>query len=194
MPKRMPAPGISIVIPTLGRPSLKHTLDSLTSQISSEDEVIVVHEPADAVTPDICKAYPFSLRVISDATPGLARWGYKARRFGMQLAGRSWIHVIGDDDVYLPNALQAVRGSLTEPIPVMFRMQRRAVFNDVLWSNPELRCGNVAGEMIVFPNAPEKFGVFAECYEGDWFFISGLVANYAGRLKWDDTVICCWRA
>jgi hypothetical protein len=70
LPKRMPSEGISIVIPTLGRPSLKHTLDSLTSQISSEDEVIVVHEPGDAVTPEICNGYPFSLRVLSDRTAG----------------------------------------------------------------------------------------------------------------------------
>ena len=187
---------ISFVIPTCGRESIRRTIASLRPQIVLGDEILVVQDPETDVVSllgTFLKEMP--VKILTDTTPGDRKWGYKARTYGMNRATKPWIHIIGDDDVYLPDALPQLRPLLLEETtPIICRMKRRQNEAETIWKTEGISRGNQAGEMIVFPNIPEKFGRFdAKRYDGDQAFIRQLVFNY-GNSRWSDIEICHWRA
>jgi len=183
---------ISFVIPTCGRKSIVHAVESLRSQTIDGDEIIVVHDPG--TTMPSLKNYGLPLKVICDNTPGNPKWGYKARTHGMSRATCPWIHIIGDDDVYLPGSIAKLRPLLQEKTPIICKMKRRYNENDTIWRIPQFSPDNQGGEMYVFPNIPEKMGRFdSSRYDGDGLFISELVEKH-GKVRWSEIEICRWRA
>ena len=104
---------LSIIIPTLGRPTLSATLDSVVGQLRGGDEVWIV---SDGPRPDALKmAQRYAAKLggalirfaEGPATPG--GMGGPQRNRGMQLATGSHLLFMDDDDVYLPGALDAIR-------------------------------------------------------------------------------------
>jgi len=79
-------PRLSIIIATVGRPTLLNALASLEPQITDADEVLVI--------PDF---------------PRHGGWGYVAHNKGARLATGSHLIWIGDDDDFLPGGLDIVR-------------------------------------------------------------------------------------
>ena len=82
---------LSIIIATIGRPTLLTALRSLEPQITDADEVLVI--------PDF---------------PRHGGWGYVAHNKGARLASGTHLIWIGDDDDFLPGALDVVREALRE--------------------------------------------------------------------------------
>lgn len=188
---------LSFIIPTCGRESLRHTVDSLRAELVLGDEVLVVYDPGKDPS-NLLQKYVsdnMPVKILADHTPGATKWGYKARTYGMRCATKPWIHIIGDDDVYLPGSLAKLRPLLVEQTPILCKMKRRYNDADTIWKVRDLGIGgNQGGEMIVFPNIPEKFGTFAaERYDGDGQFIGQLIAKY-GKVRWSEIEICRWRA
>ncbi|MGL4176307.1 MAG: glycosyltransferase family 2 protein, partial [Dermatophilaceae bacterium] len=120
----------SVVVPTVGRPSLTTMLDSLAGQAGPLPErVVVVDDRADAD-----RHPPLSPQVGDVPTvvvPGLGRGPAAARNLGWRLVTSPWV-VFLDDDVVLPDgwadALAAdlaaadehhagVQGRLEVPLP-----------------------------------------------------------------------------
>src|SRR5215210_660299 len=92
-----PSSDWGVVVPTLGRPSLRVLLESLAAQRHRPAAVVVVDDRRDASTPVDVSAYP-SARVLRGGGRGPAH----ARNLGWQALDAEWA-VLVDDDVVLPS-------------------------------------------------------------------------------------------
>jgi HAD superfamily hydrolase (TIGR01662 family) len=93
------APLYSVVVPTVGRPSLATLLDGLAAQRGPRpQEVVVVDDRPDPSTPLLERSsWPFPLRVVR----GWGRGPAAARNLGWRLTTTEWVEFL-DDDVVLP--------------------------------------------------------------------------------------------
>ena len=91
-----PSSSWGVVVPTLGRPSLRVLLESLAVQQHQPSAVVVVDDRPDAATPLDVSAYP-SARVLRGGGRGPAH----ARNLGWRALDAEWA-VLVDDDVVLP--------------------------------------------------------------------------------------------
>jgi glycosyltransferase involved in cell wall biosynthesis len=188
----VPPVRLSIVVPTLGRSTLRRTLDSIAPQLDAGDEVLVV---ADA-TGDVDGARAtveglddgrFGLELCADPSPGA---GNAQRRHGIGRARGTHLAFIDDDDVYEPGALELMRSS-ADGRPVVFRMDATAVGLGVLWAEPVLRYANVGTPMFVVPNDPGRLGEWAPCRGpdgSDFSFITGCCERM-GEPVWREEVV-----
>ena len=197
----------SFIIPTSGRKTIIQTINSLNGQISSNDEILVVQDPGMDILSIIKDKINIPIKTITDTTPGNNKWGYKARTYGMFCATKEWIHIIGDDDIYIQGSIQKLRSlvSSCDKVPIICRMKRGGNEADTIWKAPVFgyKEAQLGGEMYVFPNIKDKFGRFATSYInektpvhycGDAQFISELVSNYNKKVIWSNIIICHWRA
>lgn len=143
-------PTFSVIIPTKGRPSLKHTLESLVGQLEPGDEVIVLRDSS-------------------------GDYGDAAVNDAMTRAKGTHLTFVQDDDVYLPGAFEAMR-AFAEHNPTrvgIFRM--RSTVGTHIWNEPVFRFKNVSTQNYVVPNAPGKLGRWhtdsPDGRNGDWYFI-----------------------
>jgi len=122
---------ISFIIPTIGRKSLKRTVDSIKKRPG--DEVIVMED-----------------------IPPTHMWGNNRRNEGMAKATCEYLAFIDDDDWYAPNAREIMEQAISENPgkPNLFRMQFPN--GQVLWKNKEVLPGNIGTPMILVPNIKEK--------------------------------------
>lgn len=121
---------ISFIIPTIGRKSLKRTLDSIHERPG--DEVIVV--------PDI---------------PPSHMWGNNRRNEGMECASGDYLTFIDDDDWYAEGAREIMELAIKENPgrPNLFRMEFPN--GQILWKEKKVIPGNIGTPMILVPNKKE---------------------------------------
>jgi glycosyltransferase involved in cell wall biosynthesis len=179
---------LSIVIPTLGRPSLERTLESC----SDADEIVVVLDTARGVTDLPCEL-PANA-VYSEGHFGVTG-GHAGRAHGIELATGTHLAFFDDDDVYVPGAVELMRDAAHER-PVIFRMDD--YHHGIIWRTPDLYFGNVSTQMYVVPNEPEKLGTWEPHAPGlpqpggDFTFIVGC-AKKMGEPIWREEVIAVLR-
>jgi glycosyltransferase involved in cell wall biosynthesis len=149
-------PTLSIIVATIGRPTLTRTLASIASQLAPGDEVIVVRD--------------------ASGDPGdTARMDAMPRARGTRLA------FMDDDDVYAPDGLAKMRRFASEhPGRIaIFKMEHPVGTTHWRESEPELRYGNVSSQNFLVPNVPGRLGRWHELprpsgkgnYAGDYVFI-----------------------
>lgn len=158
---------ISYIVPTLCRPSLVHTLESIETWPG--DEILIVSDLSKNLhMQDFIRARP-EIRCVH-CLPG-GDWGHTERNFASPLAKGRYLAHIDDDDFYAPGtrALMADVVEKTPERPVLFRMQYPNGIT--LWAEPDLRCGNVGTPMMLIPNVPEKFGTWGSFVGGDCHFL-----------------------
>jgi glycosyltransferase involved in cell wall biosynthesis len=154
--------GISILIASSGRSSLGATLESARNQLRPGDELIVD---------------------VNDDAP----WGHAARNRMMPRARGAWLMFIDDDDIYMPGALDRVRGYLSTDLAVhVFRM----VYPNghLLWDTATMEIGHISTQMFVVPNRPDLLGTWGDRYEGDFDFITETV-SMTPDIAWHHEVI-----
>lgn len=101
---------VTVVIPTVGRPSLSAAIDSVLAQTAVPSEVLIVFDgpPADApVASAWGDAGPCRV-VATGGGAGVAA----ARNAGMRAARGAFIAFLDDDDTWLPHHLETVVGYL----------------------------------------------------------------------------------
>jgi hypothetical protein len=163
---------LSIIVASSGRPTLARTLESARSQMHDGDEILV------SVNQD-------------------CPWGHRARNQLMTAARGDAVMFIDDDDCYRPDALHCVRSWLAvEPGRMhMFRMRYANGFE--LWTDRELRLGNVSTQMVVVPGfrrAGFPYAPWQPRYEGDWDFIrTAALPGNLGEPVWHEDVIALVR-
>lgn len=180
-------PILSIIIPTIGRPSLAFTIQSLDQQLGPLDEVVVVSDGSSPDTRSLVKSA--GRKYIYFETPGrMYDWGGTPRNIGMGRARGEYLIFMDDDDMYLPGGLDAVRlGVMQSPrVPIIFRMKHR---DKIIWEDPVLRPGNVSSQMLAVPNIRGLVGRWTSRYAGDYDFMTHTVDLHQGRVVFREEVI-----
>jgi len=156
-------PTLSALIPTTGRrASLGVLVDAVLQQFLPGDELIV----------DCSVGEPF---------------GYAARRRMQARAKGDYLIFMDDDDLWLPTAFATIRaGVASEPERVhLFRM-RWEHDGRVIWTDREVREGNVSTQMVAVPNGCP--GVWGDRYAGDYDFVRSS-CDALGEPVWHEEIV-----
>lgn len=173
---------LSVITPTIGRESLRTMLQALLPQFGPGDEVLVVGDGPQPRAREIVASFPKTRPAgpIFYLEQGPIRnYGNPQRNMAATLAVGNYLVFIDDDDVPLPNCLDAIRRAASEVPgrPFMFRMYHGQM---VLWKDMAVRGGNVSGQMFVPPNLPGRVGRWSGRYAADFDFINSTLALYPG--------------
>lgn len=180
---------ISVVIPTLGRPSLAATLESC----AGADEVIVVLDTSRGATRESLPPMPPD-SIFTEGAFGVTG-GHAGRVHGIRCATGTHLAFMDDDDVYAPGAFDAMRDAACDA-PVIFRMDHYT--HGVLWWEPVIRFGNVSTQQYLIPNEPAKLGNWTPHAPGlpepggDYTFIKECSENFGG-VVWRDEIVSVLR-
>lgn len=128
-------PTFSIIIPTMGRPTLGRAVASVQSQLLPKDEIIIT-----------CKT--------GDRHGATGHWG---RNRGIAKATGSHLLFCDDDDAFLPDALHTIRQWAREhPGRIgLFRRQFNARVG-LQWRVEGFQPGNLQAMCMCIPNVPGK--------------------------------------
>lgn len=165
-------PRVSFIVPTIGRPTLDRTLESIRVQARQGDEVLVCG-PESVSVPTWCR------HLVCKRSN---QWGGPERRLGISTAKGDYLAFLDDDDAYLPRAREAMADAAdkTPDRPVLFRMRfardQRVIWQDLRtspgWTGTNFRNGNMGSGMLFVPNIPERLGVWSDRYCGDFVFLN----------------------
>lgn len=163
---------ITFIVPTIGRPSLLRTLESI--ECWPGDEILMVGNGY--------RVRDERVRYV-DCKPG-GDWGHTERNVATPHARGRYIAHIDDDDVYASGHREVMQDAIdqAEGMPILFRM--RFPNGITLWRDKEIRCGNVGTPMFLIPNVPEKMGTWLPFVGGDCAFLEGsqwLPSQYVWR-------------
>lgn len=107
----MPAPAVSVIIPTHNRAGLlRLALDSLARQTRRDFETIVVDDASSEDIPDACARHPVAPRIVRQDRAGPAA----ARNLGVSLARAPWVAFLDSDDEWLPQKLERFAAARAE--------------------------------------------------------------------------------
>lgn len=186
---------LSIVVPTIGRESLREMLEStVAAGTVAMDEVLVVGDGPQPVAEKICAEFSGRLSVRYLATRKTGIFGAHQRNIGLGIATGTHALFMDDDDRYKPGALRVVREALAQAPdrPHLFRMEAvgtRHPFR-ILWSDPEFRLGNVSSQMIAMPIVDGMLGTWPNSHCADFGFLSDTIPRYGkDRIIWREEVI-----
>lgn len=171
---------LSIIIPTIGRPTLITILQEIAPQLDDGDEVIVV---GDGRQPDAERmSGGFGSRVRYLEFESVHCWGHPQRNWAMERATGSHLVFFDDDDAVKPNALDTIRHAVLQnpKSPLVFRMHYGST---ILWRDRAVRCGNVSTQMFVVPNRKSLLGEWGGRYEGDLDFIQSTSLKYPDGVR-----------
>lgn len=102
---------LSIIVPTIGRATLRRTLNSIAPQLREGDECLVVAdghlENVEALCREFGEAFHYLTWRDERSVVGQAQ-----RNAGILAARGDYLAFIGDDDVYTPDAFDAIREAI----------------------------------------------------------------------------------
>jgi glycosyltransferase involved in cell wall biosynthesis len=98
-PTIYPNPSVTFIIPTLGRPTLKRTIQSLQAQHNPNWEAIIIF---DGLTPQPLTTDP-RLRMIEIPKTGRYNHAGEVRNQGMKYVTTEWMAFVDDDDTLTPD-------------------------------------------------------------------------------------------
>lgn len=192
--------GISVVIPSIGRPHLATVLDTLGPQLGTDDEVVVVsdylHNPT---LVGQMVGMRNQMRYISgprpDATHFSSWMGCREIDAGIDQARGSWLWIVADDDLPAHNALERIRHHLVTDLGNYNKPHGFAVIDRFhkLRHFGTLDQNKVCAPNIVWPLHLGKDRM-PKCWDGkreywtDWRFNLRGVAEF-GAPVWHDEVV-----
>jgi hypothetical protein len=198
-------PLLSVIVPTVGRPSVERAVNSLLRQGEwLPYEVILVGDTHAGTWVEqlpraraLAEKYPEHVRYV-EHDGGLHAWGHPQRNFGATVARGHYLSWLGDDDIYLRFAFPALARALRSRVfdhprdPRVFLFRWIAPWKQVLWHRAGfLAQDHIDAECVVAPNVPEKLGTWSNRYQGDYDFIRETVDFWGGLEKviWQPEVI-----
>jgi glycosyltransferase involved in cell wall biosynthesis len=195
-------PLLSVIVPTIGRPSLERAVNSLLRQGEwLPYEVVLVGDVHDGTfcddldrAADLAARYPTLVRYV-EHDGGLHAWGHPQRNFGATVARGHYLAFLGDDDIYLRGAFPTITRAIFahEDDPRVFLFRWIAPWKTILWHTAGfLAQDHIDAECIVCPNVPDRLGVWNPArYQGDFDFIRETVEKWGGLEKviWQPEVI-----
>lgn len=191
----MTRPLVSIIIPTIGRPSLEALLDSIpTDEHDPLLEVVII---GDSHACDFKAAIEIAherfdrprLRWYTH-DGGKHAWGHPQRNYGMLKASGEWLVFSQDDNIFAPDAFEVIAQAIRAqpyPRPLLFKIMTWQ--SGVVWRNPRLAEGDIDADCIVVPNLATKLGQWGERYNGDYDFILSTYNLWWGDVAWRPELI-----
>lgn len=192
---------LSIVIPTIGRPSLFEALESIVRNgATNADEVIIVGDgpqpAADQLVTTFSRVSVFGPSIQYFEHGPHRQIGGPQRNFGMSKATGTHMIFIDDDDIYVNDALREIRAMINaQPTAVLLFKEESKVPRHswgVVWKDREIRKGNVGTQMVVAPNIPGRIGKWGTSYANDYDFVRSTVDLHPMKdagVMWVDRVI-----
>lgn len=193
-------PTVTVVVATVGRPTLARTLASLRLQSWNPGSGVLLLGDGDP--PGVAELWrQFRLPGRYVALPDrLGHWGHGARNHALDagLVTTDLAAACDDDDAFAPDAVWCIRhfGREHPGRPLLFRMDwydpatgRRAP----LWDEPVLRQGNIGTPCLVAPADPARLGRYTPRYGGDFDFIRATCGHYPAGPVWRPEVLCACR-
>lgn len=193
---------LSIIVPTIGRPTLRATLGSIADQWDGE-QVIVLTERGHGETAEVFRDLDPGIKINAEPAwmlvqlpEGPGCWGHDLRNFALNggLVRGSHVATIDDDDIYVDGALAAMAEAVADDAPVAVFKARWGAGHPangvVLWSDQRVAKGNVATPMIVARRSEARYGLD---YFGDYQYAVELLLEFPPHEHewvWDERVIC----
>lgn len=149
-------PTLTIVVPTIGRPGLQRTLNSIEQQaLIPGDRVLVVYDSYDRQPGHDVQALVacYGARFEYLEHDAGEHW-YGIAQLNHAMAQRQttdFLCALGDDDVYVKDAFKRLRPRLEPGRCALFRF--RSPWGEVLWDAPVLRRTHISGCCLVAPTA-----------------------------------------
>jgi hypothetical protein len=201
----MERPLLSVIVPTVGRPSLERAVNSLLRQGEwLPYEVILVGDTHAGTWAEqlpraraLADQYPERVRYV-EHDGGLHAWGHPQRTYGATVARGTYLSWLGDDDVYTRFAFPAIARALRARVfdhprdPRVFLFRWISPWKQLYWHTAGwLECDHIDAECVVAPNVPAKLGLWTNRYQGDYDMIKETVDNWGGveRVLWQPEVI-----
>jgi hypothetical protein len=158
-------PTISVLVASIGRPTLGRTMQSVMGQLHPTDQLLI----------DVNGDCP---------------WGHAARNRMMKAADGDAIVFMDDDDIYLPDALKLIRIGFREAPDRVHIFKMRYYDGREIWSDEQVREGNVSTQMVCVPN--EADAAWGDRYQGDFDFITAVCTQF-GDPVWQPEAIAMVR-
>lgn len=187
---------ISVITPTISRPTLLASVHSVIPQLKDGDEFFILGDGPQPVARMIVegalKDYPKSkakLVHFVETKGGKGNWGHYQRNVGMRLAARgNYFVFLDDDDVLVPDAFEKIKLRINQfpNCPLMFQMLYARTGTWVPAPGVDyILMGNVSGSCFVCKNDHRKLGKWPlDEYAGDYYFIEKTVEKNGFNLKW----------
>jgi GT2 family glycosyltransferase len=174
---------LGVLVTTIGRPSLKNLLNSITPQLLDDDKIYLCVDGVEYfdLVENILKDFDTSKIILIKNEENLGYWGHGLRNKYQSTLTTTHIMHADDDDVYIPNSFDGIRESILEYgnnkllIFKFFTDRNERAF---VWRFKEIRFGNIGTPSGVLPNNPEKMGVWGYRYGGDADFYKSCEFEY----------------
>jgi hypothetical protein len=194
----MPRPLVTVIAPTIGRPTLRRLLYSIRSQAPADEcEILVVADtyqgkwhPALRPVPALCEQYQARYLEYGELPHCV---GHPQRNFGMTKARGKWLMFSQDDAMLAQGAWATIRATLTAAPSVPHLFQVETWQAGVVPKEPLLMLGNVDADCIAVPNHPKRLARWTMRYAGDFDFIADTCDNWRRREVWVDRLIAYGR-
>lgn len=171
----MKPPGITVITPTIGRPTLAALRDELLPQFEKDDEWLVIADGEIPAVRTMTEGHP-QVRCFERKHQGC--WGHHHRNWVMPQAHGTHLMFLDDDDRIAPWGLATIRKAIAEDPGKILLFKSIWTQNRIRWSTKEIKIGNVGTHMWVVPNQPTRLGTWGARWEGDYDFIASTVALY----------------
>lgn len=188
-------PSITIAVPTIGRPSIVDTLDSIARQdLRTGDQVLIVY---DSFAPDpahleqtrtLVEGYGFTFVAFNGY---VHFFGNPQLNHAMTLATGDFFTALGDDDVYVDGAIARMRKALVRGRALLYQfyspddlIPNKPGLRVRLWQDRSLRVANLSGCCMAAPRE-SLVPVSRELrIEVDFDWIVDIVAKTGQKPKW----------
>jgi glycosyltransferase involved in cell wall biosynthesis len=191
---------ISVIVPTMGRPTLLDTILSIIPQLEKDDELIVVSDgllSLHDITELDSRIRYYEMHRTKDS-------GNTQRDYGISVAKGTSLVFCDDDDIFTFDALHNFRLAINgDPNCLwIFRMEYGENSPSpglVLWQDREVRVANVGTPMFLLPNRSDlpKWKTDKDLAISDFFFLTECLRvcydSDVESIRWSSNIVCLVR-
>lgn len=185
------ADAITVIVPTIGRPTLERTLRSFAADLEEEDGVVVIADGdlvhLELLVMDLAREFPNPTWVFAwEEHTGL--WGHNLRNVALdKFVDTSHVWTIDDDDVAEPGAIPVLRTYMDCDWAILkMRFGPGHPANGIIcWRYGILMHGDIGTPMVFARKSSARFGLH---YSGDFDYVMALNQLY-GEPVWGEEFI-----
>jgi len=182
---------LTVLLPTLGRPTLPRMLQSLAEQEwAADDELLLVSDDRHDWCHEVFLTSGLRGRHLAAMGGPLSNWGHTLRNWFMPCARGEYLWHVDDDDVVMPGALARIHKQI-ETHPGHLHMFRFYGGGNLYWDSPGVGNWTCGTPCLVHPR-DIRLGTWQPWYGGDQAFVHETTRNNPDiPIHWHDEVVYC---